>query len=83
MTLRIAIEDGLDDVWQAVRQRGWDPVRYVRGDDNSADAIVLTGMDDNLVGDQTTSTKASVISARGLTPDEVVRQLGQRAKLRH
>lgn len=83
MTLRIAIEDGLDDVWQAVRQHGWDPVRYVRGGDTPADAIVLTGMDDNLMGDQTTSTKAPVISASGLTPDEVVRQLGQRAKPQH
>lgn len=73
--MRIAIQDGLENVWQAVAKRGWDPVRYVPGQDVAADAVVLTGMDDNLLGDGTTQTGAPVIEASGLSADEVVRRL--------
>lgn len=81
--MRVAIEDGLENVWQAVQRRGWNPTRYVRGDEGSYDAIVLTGMDDDLMGDQTTSTKAPVIAAGGLSADEVVRRLDHGASRRH
>lgn len=81
--MRVAIEDGLENVWQAVQQRGWSPIRYARGDERSYDAIVLTGMDDDLMGVETTDTKAPVIAASGLSADEVVRRLDREVTRKH
>lgn len=81
--MRVAIEDGLENVWQAVQKRGWEPVRYLAGDPVSCDAIVLTGMDDDLMGDETTVTRAPIIAAHGLSADEVVRRLDQGQFRRH
>lgn len=42
------------------------------------DAVVLTGMNDKLMGIQVTNTRTPFIDARGLTPQEVQQTLEQR-----
>lgn len=42
------------------------------------DAIVLTGMDDNIMGIQTTNHNRPFIEARGMTPEDVKIAIEQR-----
>ncbi len=46
----------------------------------SFDAIVVSGVGDNLMGIDDTSTKAPVINADGLTPEDVKNQLDRAVK---
>jgi galactitol-specific phosphotransferase system IIB component len=43
---------------------------------NAYDAFVVSGMNANVMDIQQTQTKAIVINADGLTPEEVAKQLG-------
>jgi hypothetical protein len=73
--LRVAVEEGLEDVRQAIEDAGWEAVDLEDAPLDEVDAVVCTGMDDDLLGDETTTTEVPVISADGLTADEVVRRL--------
>jgi len=44
------------------------------------DAVVMTGMNDNIMGIQVTNTKTPFIEARGLSPQEVQQTIEQRLK---
>lgn len=46
----------------------------------SFDAVVVSGVGDNLMGIDTTSTKIPVINADGLTPTDIQDQLDQALK---
>jgi len=39
--------------------------------------VVVSGGDDNMMGIQTTMTKAPVINAQGLSPQEIVQKIRQ------
>jgi hypothetical protein len=73
----IAVEGGLTQIKQALEQAGFTTVAMDQqgnqGDFRNASMIVVSGMNDNLMGIQDTDTKAPVISAAGLTAEEVVR----------
>ncbi|MDA8346530.1 MAG: YkuS family protein [Thermaerobacter sp.] len=71
----MAIEEGLEDVRQAIEDAGWEAIDLEEAALDEVDAVVCTGMDDDLLGDETTSTEVPVISADGLTAEEVVRRL--------
>ncbi len=73
--MRVAIEEGLEDVRQAIEDAGWEAIDLEEAALDEVDAVVCTGMDDDLLGDETTSTEVPVISADGLTAEEVVRRL--------
>lgn len=67
---KIAVEDNLTPVRDLLQQKGYEIVslREVK----SADCVVVTGGDDNLMGVQTTLTRAPVIAALGRTAEEIV-----------
>lgn len=44
------------------------------------DAVVMTGMNDNIMGIQVTNTKTPFIEARGLTPQEIQHTIEQRLR---
>lgn len=75
--MRVAIEEGLEDVRQAIEDAGWEVVDLEEAALDEIDAVVCTGMDDDVLGDETTSTDVPVISADGLSAEEVVRRLAQ------
>lgn len=73
MAAKVAVEQGLGDVNQALQNSGFEVV----GMDNagSCSACVISGQDKNVMGIANTHTQAAVINANGLTADEVVRQV--------
>lgn len=66
----VAVEDNLSTIKQAFEKKGYTVVSP-----NSKESIlacVVMGMDNNLMDIQNTVTKAPVIDAAGMTPDQVV-----------
>jgi len=72
---RIAVEDSLDSVKQALQNSGHEVVSMDNMD--SVDCAVISGIDNNVMGISDRATKASVIDATGMTADEVVRRVDQ------
>ncbi len=81
MTKRVAVEQSLTNVSDALRQRGYEVVEMNSAHDaENCSCCVVTGFDSNVMGMQDTSTKAPVIEANGLSADEVCRQVEQRVQ---
>ncbi|MGM0752111.1 MAG: YkuS family protein [Bacillota bacterium] len=79
MTRRIGVEQSLQNVVQALREKGHDVVELKQESDaNGCDCCVVTGMDSNVMGIQNVSTQGSVIEASGLSADEVCQQVESR-----
>lgn len=77
---RVAVEPTLENVVQALAGRGYEVVRMEEGTLPRADAYVVSGSDQNLLGIQATEgNRAPVISAAGRSAEEVVREVEQRA----
>lgn len=75
---KIAIEPTLSNIKSYLSEIGYTVESMnVNGTDNLTgyDAIVVTGLSKNLAGINETNTKAAVINADGLTPQEVASQL--------
>ncbi len=71
----MAIEEGLSNVRRAVEARGWQAVPLDEARRAAVDAIVCTGQDDDIFGDESLEVDVPVIQAQGLTAEEVLRRL--------
>lgn len=73
----IAVEEGLSQYKSALEQAGFQTIGMgmsIQSEDwRNADLILISGINENLLGIHDTETKAPVITASGLPPDEVVR----------
>ncbi|WP_209123680.1 YkuS family protein [Alkalihalobacillus sp. BA299] len=79
---RIGVEQSLTDVQQELQSRGYDVVQLKQEQDaQGCDCCVITGQDQNMMGIQNAVTAGSVISAQGMTAEEVCQQIEQ--KLNH
>jgi len=75
----VAVEQSLTNVSEALRQKGYDVVEMQTASDaQNCAAFVVTGMDNNVMGMQDTSTKAPIIEASGLSADQVCQEIEQR-----
>lgn len=77
---RVAIENTLGSVKQLLDQKGYevvqlDPHTQTGIELKNCDAVVISGMDDNMMGMTTIKTGSPVISAKGMSPQEVLNQL--------
>lgn len=74
---RIAVEDSLKNIQSYLQEKGYtvESIRTNKGNIDSYDAVIVSGQDSNFLGIQDTSTKASVINAKGLSPEDVHKQL--------
>ena len=78
---KIGVEQSLTNVQEALRERGYEvvPLRQ-ESDAKGCDCCVITGQDSNVMGIQNTVTEGSVIEARGLTAEEVCKQVEERLR---
>lgn len=67
---KVAVEANLTTIAKALESKGYTVVNPKSGYD--VVAAVVMGMDNNLMNIQNTVTKAPVIDATGLTPEQVV-----------
>lgn len=70
---KIAVDNNLSPVRSLLQERGYDviPVNNYQ----EADCIVVSGGANNLMGIQTTQTKAPVINAEGKTAEDIVSEV--------
>jgi len=78
----VAVDDKLANIRQALEARGYQ-VAGLDQDLQDVSVVVVSGMDDNLAGDQTTMTKARVIEAAGMSAEEVVSEVERSIKVQH
>ncbi|MDQ0156688.1 YkuS family protein [Robertmurraya andreesenii] len=75
---KIGVEYSLQNVQQALREKGYDVVNLSKeADANGCDMCVITGLDSNVMGMQDTVIQGPVIEANGLTADEVCEKVAQ------
>jgi hypothetical protein len=70
---RVAVEEELTDLRLMLTQRGYEVVKP--GDARQADALIITGMDRNVMGMQDINVESLVIDASGRTPEEIFEKL--------
>ena len=72
---KICVERSLDNVRQALAQAGYEVVELTKENLKNCDCCIITGQDQNMMGMADTVTKARVINARGMSADEVVKEV--------
>lgn len=73
---KVGVEQSLTDVQEALKAKGYDIVQLKQENDaQGCDCCVITGQDQNMMGIQNIVTQGSVISAQGLSADEVCQQV--------
>lgn len=80
---RVAIEGTLGNVGMFLEEKGYevvnlDPHTQTGIELKNCDAIVISGMDRNLMGYTTIKTESPVIEASGMTPEQVYEQIKDR-----
>ncbi|WP_456272202.1 YkuS family protein [Bacillus sp. AK031] len=76
MSRRIGVEESLQNVVQALREKGHDVVELKQESDaQGCDCCVVTGLDSNVMGIANVVTQGSVIEANGLSADDVCQQV--------
>ena len=81
MARTIAVDDKLANVRQALENQGYNVASLKEGLDKAA-VVVVSGMDDDLLGDQSITTKATVIQAAGLSAEQVINEVEKAIQLR-
>ncbi|MFD1705310.1 YkuS family protein [Siminovitchia sediminis] len=77
--MRIGVEEGLNNVSQALEAKGFEVVTLANDSElNNVDCCVVTGMNSNLMGIQTTSSEVPVVEASGLSANEVCQKVEQK-----
>lgn len=76
---RVAVEANLGNVRDYLSQQGYDccdlDAQNLNNQSQGLDAIVISGADQNIMGITETMTKAPVINAHGMRPDEVAQRI--------
>ncbi|GLC29171.1 YkuS family protein [Clostridium omnivorum] len=82
----IGIQKGLNTVKDYLQNSGYQTYEVDTTNKNnpttlkSFDALIVTGMDDNEMGYDNTSTKIPVVNANGMTPEDVKKFLDTNLK---
>jgi len=73
---RIAVEEGLSDIKEVLQENGY----KIIGMDNvrEASAVVIAGIDEDVMGMQDLIAKIPIINAEGKTGEEILHDLKQR-----
>jgi hypothetical protein len=82
MQKTVAIEDGIQGLRTHLEHEGFQVVDLA-DKPNNPDAIILSGLDENILGDQTRVTDGFVINARGRQPEEIIYDLKKHFAIMH
>ncbi|MCK8826786.1 YkuS family protein [Natroniella acetigena] len=75
---RIAIEGDLTNIKEELQATDHEIVNLNQENLQNADAIILTGADNNTMNITDTETNAQIINAQGMSPEQVREQLENR-----
>jgi hypothetical protein len=78
--VRVAVDDALRPVKEQLLAGGFDVVRLAGGVPEDVQAIVVNGLDDNLMGRQDIVARVPIVNADGMTPTEVAEEVSRRVR---
>jgi len=73
----VAVNEDLKGLKEALASRGYDVVGLEKGDMDKAGAVVISGMEQNLMGMEDIKSRVPVINAAGKTDEEIVRSINE------
>lgn len=76
----IAVEEGLNNINQALQSAGYRTVPLEDGQTNSVGAIVVSGQNQNFLGIHDAQSKIPVVNVNGKTAEEVVNMVKNRIR---
>lgn len=76
----VALDDGLAPVKNYLTEQGCQIINIDAAKNQQVDAVILSGMDENFLGMEDIMIDAPVISANGMTPEEIWRDIQKIAK---
>ncbi|RPF52166.1 YkuS family protein [Aquisalibacillus elongatus] len=79
---RIAVEETLSDVKQALQEQGHDVVTLEGDNAAGCDCSCVSGQDQNVMGMSEATSDASMINCDGMTAEEVVQEVNERLQNR-
>lgn len=77
---KVAVEEGLSQIEDILSRNGFEVVGVKSTRLRDVDAIVVSGLDVDIMGDESTLTKAPVVEVYGRSAEEVLRDLRERIK---
>lgn len=77
---RVAVEDGLTNIEEMLKDEGYEVVDLEEAGPY-ADAIVITGLDEDIAGYAETISKGIVVDASGRQPEEILYDLEKHFRL--
>lgn len=78
MGVRIGVDDGLRPVKERLRAGGYEVVPLSAGVPADVAAIVVNGLDDNILGVQDIVVRVPVVNAAGRSAEDVAAEIGRR-----
>ncbi len=76
---RIGVEESLTDVQQKLQEDGHEVITLRQEQDaNGCDCCIISGQDENVMGMQDTAIQGAVISAQGLSANDISQEVQQR-----
>lgn len=72
---RVALDSGLNNYRSILTNEGFEVIDMVAKGPGEADAILLSGMDRDITGNETRASKAFVLDVTGRQPEEVLYDL--------
>jgi hypothetical protein len=83
MTKKVAVEKNLDNVKELFQSEGYkvesfDDTQISEIKSDKYDAVILSGGNENFMGEQDTRTKSPVIDATGMTPQEIFNMVNRK-----
>lgn len=78
----IALEDGIQNLKPLLEGEGYQVIELDQNT-KSADAYIISGMDENLTGDMTRVGDGFLVNARGRQAEEILYDLEKHFNLKH
>lgn len=75
MNTIIALDDGLTPVKNYLTRQGCQIINIDEAKNQRVDAVILSGMDRDIMGMEDIVLKAPVLSAQGMSPEEIWRDI--------
>jgi galactitol-specific phosphotransferase system IIB component len=82
----IGVERDLTNVINYLERQGYKVQEFESAQKNNKDfidgfdAVVVSGMDENIMGIESTMAKTSIIDARGMRPEDIKQEIERRIK---
>lgn len=77
---KVAVEEGLSQIEDILSRNGFEVVGVKSTRLNDVDAVVVSGLDVDIMGDESILTRAPVVEAYGRSAEEVLRDLRERIR---